>query len=190
MRHLGVEQGFASAAFRQIDREQDLVGAERNLPFDFLLSVGAFVERHFGGQCVGGDLADGAANEDPIVPGEGLGGHISLALSGIGRIRRDGGIAQQRPSRGRPGSGLRADRSRRFLDEQIDVGIAVPGDFHLEVADQRFVDRRLEGGSLLGLAGLAQLFDRRLGEPCRPCGDVALIGGPLMGEHARAGPTQ
>ena len=190
MCHLGVEQGLASTAFRQIDREQNLVGAERNLPFDFLLSVGAFVERHFGGQRVGGDLADGAANEDSIVPWEGLGGHIALALSGIGRIRRDGGIAQQRPSRGRPGSGLRADRSRRFLDKQVDVGIAVPGDFHLEIADERFVDRRLEGGSLLCLAGLTQLFDRRLGEPSGPCGDVALIGGPLMGEHARAGPAQ
>ena len=121
---------------------------------------------------------------------KGLRGDVALALGGVRRVAHRGGVAQERAAGRRAGRGERADGARGLLDHEIDVGVAVPRQLHLEIADERLVDRGLERGRLVGAAVLPQFLDRGPREPRRPRGDLLLVRRPLVGEHARTGPAE
>jgi hypothetical protein len=126
---LGIEQGLAATAFRKIDIEHDIIGAQRHLAADFLFAVGAAIDRQISGDRVGGDFSGGPADEDAVCPRKCLGGNIALALSRIRGVGAGRGVAEQRAARCGTRGRERTDRAGRFLDHEIDVGVAVPGEF-------------------------------------------------------------
>ena len=165
-----------------------LVGAEADLPAERLFAIGAPMNRHLGGDRIGRHLAPCPADENLVVAGEGRGGDIPLA---VGRaIAPRLAIGQQGAARRRPGRGDRADGAGWLLDHDVDVGVSGPGEVDDQVPHERSVNGRLERRGLLVPAGGSEPVDRGLGQPSGSGRNLLLAGRPVVGKHARAGPSQ
>ena len=186
---LGVEQRLTASTRAQIDHDQRLVALDANLFGLPLFLIRPATDHGLGRDRVGLDLAADATNQRPVGSRKGLDHDIPLAVH-ASRIHPTIRIGDQRSAGHRSGGDGRADAARRFLHEQVDVGVAAPTDLENQIPHHGGRDVGLEGRGLFGLAGLREGVDRGLRQPGRP-GDDHLLGcRPLVGQHAGACPAQ
>ena len=188
--HLGIEQRFLTSARRHFDAHHGVIGPDHHLSLQTLFIVGAAVEDHRGRHRVGSHLAPGPSHQDAVGARERLGGHVTLAVSRVGRVSDCVRIGQQGAARGGPRRGERADRAWRLLHDHVDVGIAVPGEFQLNVSNERPIDTRPKLGCLVRMPRFFKRIDGCLRQPCRPRENLALVGRPFVRQHAGACPPQ
>ena len=187
---LRLEQRLATTPLGEIDRKHRVFRADRHLPPDLLLPIGAPVERQLHGHRVGRHLAVGFVDEDTVGAGEGLAGDVAFPLRGVRRIGGDIGVGQECSPRRRPRGCQGADRAGRLLDDHVDVGIAVPRKLDLDVADEGFVDRIAERLGLFHLSPLLQAGDRSLRQPRGSGRHLLLACRPFVGKHPRTRPLE
>ena len=190
LRDLRLEQRLATTPFGEIDRKHRVFRADRHLPSDLLLPIGAPVERQLHGHRVSRHLAEGFVDEDAVGAGEGLAGDVAFPLGGVRRIGRNVGVGQECSTGRRPRGCQGADRAGRFLDNHVDVGIAVPGKLNLDVTDEGFVDRTAERLGLFHLPLLLEAGDRGLRQPRGSGRHLLLACRPFVGKHPRTRPLE
>jgi hypothetical protein len=190
LRHLGVDQRFPAAARWHLDVHHGVIGTDGQLPLQSLFEVRAAIEDHRGGYRVGCDLSPSPSYQDAVGARKRLGCHIPLPVRGVrgigGRIR----IGQQSAARSRPRRGEGADRAGRFLHDHVDVGVTVPRQLQFDIANERPIDSGPEVGGLVRVACFFERIDGGFRQPRGPREDLPLIGRPLVGQHARARPTE